>query len=83
MNLIISIYAALLFFILTPAILVRLPPGGSKFTVAVVHAVVFAIVFYFTHNFVMRLGSRLEGMEHGPTTATPSMMPSASTKPKL
>jgi hypothetical protein len=72
MSLVVSIYAAILFFLLTPAILVRLPPGGSKWTVAAVHAIVFAILFHFTHKLVWRLGARLEGME--------STVPAATTK---
>jgi hypothetical protein len=72
MSLVVSIYAAILFFLLTPAILVRLPPGGSKWTVAAVHAIVFALLFHFTHKIVWRLGARLEGMETvAPTTAVP------------
>jgi len=63
MGLVVSIYAAILFFLLTPAILVRLPPSGSKWTVAAVHAIVFAVLFHFTHKFVWRLGARFEGMD--------------------
>ena len=79
MSLVVSIYAAILFFILTPAILIRLPPGGSKWTVAAVHAIVFAIIFHFTHKIVWRMGARLEGMTatSAPATAT------AATKPKV
>jgi hypothetical protein len=33
-----------LFYLLTPGILVSLPPGGSKQAVALTHAVVFAVV---------------------------------------
>jgi len=62
MSLLVSLYAALLFFLLTPAILLRLPPNVSKFTVAAVHALVFALIFHFTHKLVWRLGARLEGM---------------------
>ena len=77
MSLVVSIYAAVLFFLLTPAILLRLPPSGSKWTVAAVHAIVFAVIFHFTHKLVWRLGARLEGMTE--TTApkktdTPSSM---------
>jgi hypothetical protein len=61
MSLIVSLYAALLFFILTPGILLSLPKNGSKFVVAGVHAVVFAIVFHFTNKLVWRLGASLEG----------------------
>ena len=78
MSLVVSIYAAILFFLLTPAILVRLPPGGSKWTVAAVHAIVFAILFHFTHKFVWRLGARLEGMD--PTVPSASTKPSVTTK---
>jgi len=62
MSLVVSAYAALLFFLLTPSILLRLPKNGSKYTVALVHAVVFGFLFWLTHKFVWRMGQRLEGM---------------------
>ena len=43
---------ALLFFILTPGILLSLPPGGSKMVVAATHAVVFAVVHKLLHMYV-------------------------------
>jgi hypothetical protein len=43
---------ALLFFVLTPGILLSLPPGGSKMVVAATHAVVFAIVHKLLHMYV-------------------------------
>lgn len=46
------LYVAVLFFVLTPGILVSLPAGGSKTTVALVHALVFALVFWATHKLV-------------------------------
>jgi hypothetical protein len=55
MCVLVSLYAAILFFILTPGILLSLPKGGSKFTVAAVHAVVFAVIFHFTYKLVWRL----------------------------
>ena len=55
-----SLYVAVLFFVLTPGILLSLPPGGSKMVVALVHAVVFAVVFHFTHKYVVRLSSSLK-----------------------
>lgn len=75
MNWAVTVYAAILFFVLTPAVLVRLPPNGSKLTVAAVHAVVFAVVFHFTHKLVWQLSmgmgmpsmashARKEGMNH-------------------
>jgi hypothetical protein len=73
MNWAVTFYAAILFFVLTPAVLVRLPPKGGKFTVAAVHAVVFALVFHFTHKMVWQLSMgmgmptpvRKEGMYEG------------------
>jgi hypothetical protein len=40
----------LLFFVLTPGILITLPPKGSKVVVAVTHAIVFALLFHLTHK---------------------------------
>ena len=54
MNLTVAIYSAILFFVLSPGVLLRLPSNGSKFTVAGVHALVFALVLYFTCGFVWR-----------------------------
>lgn len=59
MNWAVTVYAAILFFVLTPAVLVRLPPKGGKFTVAAVHAVVFAVIFHFTHKLVWQLSMGL------------------------
>ena len=50
-----SLFVAVLFFLLTPGILLRLPPTGSKYTVAAVHAVVFVIVYHLTHKAVANL----------------------------
>ena len=50
-----ALFVAVLFFLLTPGILLRLPPGGSKYTVAAVHAVVFVIVYHLTHKTVANL----------------------------
>jgi hypothetical protein len=47
------LYLAVLFFVLTPGILLTLPKGGSKIVVAATHAVVFATVWYFTRRFVV------------------------------
>ena len=40
--------SALLFFVLTPGILLSLPPNGGKYVVALVHSVVFALVWCLT-----------------------------------
>jgi uncharacterized membrane protein len=51
---IMSLNVAALFFVLTPGILLSLPAGGSKTTVALTHAVVFALVWHLTHKFVWK-----------------------------
>jgi len=50
------IFTALLFFVLTPGIVLSLPPKGSKMMVAGVHAIVFALVWTFTHKLVWEWG---------------------------
>ena len=50
MNWIMTILLAVLFFVLTPGVVLRLPPGGSKLVVAATHAVVFALVWHFGHK---------------------------------
>ena len=45
------IYAFILFFILTPGILVTLPPKGSNIIVAIVHSILFASIFASIHGF--------------------------------
>jgi hypothetical protein len=45
---------ALLFYVLTPGILLRLPPGGSQMTVAATHALVFAAAHIAMHKLVFK-----------------------------
>jgi hypothetical protein len=52
---IMAIYAAVLFYVLTPGVFLSLPAGGSKTTVALTHAVVFAVVWQLTCGHVRRL----------------------------
>ena len=52
MYILMSVYIFVLFFILTPGILLRLPPKGSKMTVALVHGGVFALIYHFTHRYI-------------------------------
>ena len=44
---------AVLFFVLTPGVLVTLPKGGSKMVVAATHALIFATVCYFSRRLVV------------------------------
>jgi hypothetical protein len=57
-------FVVVLFVALTPGVLLRLPPGGSKLTVAAVHGVVFALVYHFTHHTVAGIlyGGAREGV---------------------
>lgn len=59
MNVVCVLYLALLFFVLVPNVVLRLPPNGGKFTVAAVHALVFAVVVFFTKDFVWRWSTSL------------------------
>lgn len=56
------VYAFVLFFVLTPGILLSLPPRGSKMMVAATHALVFALIFVLTHKMLMKFSSSMEGM---------------------
>ena len=87
MNLILILYTVLLFVALTPGVLLRLPKGGSKLTVAAVHGIVFMVVYTFTVNTVLKLSAQMEGfvekkiqMRKKPTTATnmPTIAPMSS-----
>ena len=49
-----SVFAALLFIALTPGVLLRLPPKGSKQTVLLVHTFVFFIIYYLLHGMIYR-----------------------------
>ena len=47
-----TLFVAALFFVLTPGVVVKLPPGGNLKTVAAVHALVFAVVYALVHKAV-------------------------------
>ena len=50
MNHLMAVFVAVLFFVLTPGVLVTLPPKGSKLVVAATHAVVFAVVLHLVYK---------------------------------
>jgi hypothetical protein len=52
MDIAMFVYAALLFFVLTPGILLRIPPNGNKRIVAAVHAVLFGLVWSLSHKLI-------------------------------
>ena len=49
-----TLFVAVLFFVLTPGVLVSLPSKGSLYTKAAVHALVFAVLFKLTHKAVRK-----------------------------
>jgi|UniRef100_A0A6C0ERN9 hypothetical protein len=55
--------AAVLFFLLTPGVLVRLPPKCTLLTCAAFHAVVFTVVFYFGCKLIKNYLPRREGLD--------------------
>jgi hypothetical protein len=55
-----SLAIAALFFVLTPGVLLSLPPKGGKLVVAATHAVVFALVFHLAHKPLMSLAQQYE-----------------------
>jgi hypothetical protein len=59
MNVAMIAYMFVLFVVLTPGVLVNLPPGGSKYVILATHAVIFAAVWHFTHKAVRRVTERL------------------------
>ena len=52
LNLCMFLFNILLFFVLTPGILLTIPSKSSKTTVALVHAVIFALVLHLTNKLV-------------------------------
>ena len=71
MEIVMFVYAFLLFFVLTPGILLSLPPKGSKMVVALTHAFVFALIWYFTCKIVMRSS---KGLFEGLSMSAPGSM---------
>jgi hypothetical protein len=53
------LYITALFVALTPGILLTLPIKGSKLLVAVIHGLIFALIYYLTYNQVF--GYMMEG----------------------
>lgn len=59
MNWVVTVYTAILFFVLTPNVVLRLPPKGSTLMVAAVHAIIFALVYHFTHMLVWKMSMNM------------------------
>ena len=78
MSLICSLYVAILFFLLTPGVLLRIPKGGSKYAVAGLHALIFGVVLFLTRKFVWRLSASLEGFDSQTGEPTPTTTPATA-----
>jgi hypothetical protein len=65
MHLFMFLFVAVLFFVLTPGIVLSLPPKGSKTVVALTHAIVFALVWTLIHKTVWNWGIAAGWIKHG------------------
>ena len=73
-----SLAIAVLFFLLTPGVLVSLPSGKGKYVVAATHAVIFALVFHFTHKAIQEFVQQYERFTGAaPACAAPGSKPAA------
>ena len=54
MNPFMFLYAFVLFFVLTPGILITLPPKSKKLIVALTHAAAFALIWTLTYKIVWK-----------------------------
>jgi hypothetical protein len=59
-NLNLFIFSALLFYVLSPGILIIIPQNSSKLIVAFVHAVVYATIWYFIYNYIWNMTESFE-----------------------
>lgn len=50
-----AVYAAVLFYVLIPGVLVSLPPGASRMTVNLTHAAVFGVVWMLTCGYARKM----------------------------
>ena len=81
MNLLLFLYTALLFFVLTPKVLVRIPMKGSPLTVAVVHGLLFAGILAFTQHSVWRFSEGFQVVT--PASPPPPLAPEGAPAPRL
>lgn len=56
-----AVFVFMLFFLLTPGVLIRLPPDGSKITVALTHALVFTAIWTLLCKSVWKLQVKYMG----------------------
>jgi len=69
MGILICLFIGLLFVLLTPGVLFKIPANGSIVTIAFIHGLIFAFLYYFTYEIVLKLlsgsGVCISGMCHG------------------
>jgi len=59
-----AIFTALLFVVLTPGVLLTLPSKASgKIVIALVHGLIFALLYHFTHKAVWAWTRKYEGFK--------------------
>jgi len=73
MNLLVSIYLGILFFICTPNILFRVPKKGSIFIVTLLHGLIFSIIAFFTSKIIYNTTRLLEGAATNPSLSPASI----------
>ena len=87
-----TLFIAILFFLLSPGILTTLPPKGNKLTVVAVHAILFALIYHVSHKMIWNLfyGNKVEKFmskpnSSCPTGSTPTLTPLGQmcTRPQL
>jgi len=59
MQILMTLFIAVLFFALTPNTLVSIPAHGSKYVVALTHALVFALIYHLAHNTTVEFGKNI------------------------
>ena len=59
-----TVFTALLFVVLTPGILVTLPPKGKPLVVAITHGLLFAVIYAVSHKAVKVIVQKYEGFQN-------------------
>ena len=80
MNILLFLILVVLFVLLTPGIVVYLPPKSSKLTTAITHGVIFAIIWSLSHKFLWRTTSRMTSMTFMEGMSTPTTTPATVQK---
>ena len=77
-----SLFIAVLFFVLTPGVLLSIPKKGPLVKRAAVHAVIFALIYYFTHKPVLNFLYGVEGFATEKPAPRPAPKPAPRPAPK-